>query len=47
MGNKGFILVLEQLLVLHFNLQIGTMYVEQELYAPSGVCIQNNLDAQN
>ena len=37
MGNKGLILVLEQLLALRFNLQIGTMYVEQELYAPSGV----------
>ena len=37
LGNKGFILFLEQLLALIFNLQIGTMYVEQELYALNGI----------
>lgn len=36
----GYVLVLEGLLCLRFNLQLGTMYVEHEMFAESGVVFE-------
>ena len=45
--NDGCVVVLEYLLGLRFNLQIGTMYVEQEIYSASGIVSRTILMQKN
>lgn len=34
--NDGHVIIMEDLLFMKFNLQVGTIYIEQEMYSMDG-----------